>query len=117
MLVLVPASYPQPRSKPGLPNTTNSRVIILTSGRTSRGSPIANHDMARTSISTAAPYFCKFLPLGAYPLVGISTFVEFAKAPQITPQMVALKLLANLLELHLLSYGDDTKPKRRQCHL
>jgi hypothetical protein len=51
------------------------------------------------SISTAAPYFRKFLPRGAF-LVGNLTFVKFAKAPQTTPQMVALKLLANLLELH-----------------
>jgi hypothetical protein len=32
--------------------------------------------------------------------VGIRTFVKFPEAPQITPQMVAIQLLANFLELH-----------------
>jgi hypothetical protein len=39
-----------------------------------------------------------FMPRGAF-LVGILKFVKFAKPPQITPQIVALKLPANLLEL------------------
>jgi hypothetical protein len=39
--------------------------------------------------------FRKFPP-GAQ-LMGISTFVKFANAPQITTQIVALELLANLL--------------------
>jgi hypothetical protein len=59
-------------------------------------------------ISTAAPYFRKFLQRGAL-LVGNLTFVKFVKSPQITPQMVALKLLANLLERHR---GQRTQSQR-----
>jgi hypothetical protein len=41
-----------------------------------------------------------YLPRGAF-LVGIQTFVKLAKAPQIIPQMIALKVLANLAAVRL----------------